>query len=103
MIGDERLGPEDAQTMAQRSLETLVESGVLPASNQTGLKFEVFSEHGPMHDRVPVKDLKAGFIQDLLGLQGLRSTWYTGAMFSSNYQTILWQYNDILLPQMLTT
>ncbi|KUI70066.1 Beta-cyclopiazonate dehydrogenase [Cytospora mali] len=101
MIGDERLGPKEAQAMAQSNFETLVESGALPASNQTELNFVAFSSHGPMHDRVSAKELKAGFIQDLLGLQGLRSTWYTGAAFASNYQTILWQYNEILLPQML--
>ncbi|KAK7736526.1 hypothetical protein SLS53_006957 [Cytospora paraplurivora] len=103
VIGDENLGPQEAKALAQQNFKTLVESGVLPASNQTGLKFEAFSDHGPMHDRVSVEELKAGFIQDLLGLQGLRSTWYTGAAFSSNYQTILWQYNEVLLPQLLAT
>lgn len=101
MVGDEQLGPEDAKVLVQRDFKTLVESGILAASNQTGLTFEAFSEHGPMHDSVSAEDLQAGFIQDLLGLQGLRSTWYTGAAFSSNYQTVLWQYNEILLPQML--
>ncbi|KUI62832.1 Beta-cyclopiazonate dehydrogenase [Cytospora mali] len=101
MIGDERLGPEEARAMAQSNFETLVKAGTLPASNQTELKFVAFSSHGPMHDRISAEDLKEGFIQDLLGLQGLRSTWYTGAAFASNYQTVLWQYNEILLPQML--
>lgn len=102
MVGDEQLGPKDAKAMVERDFETLIGSGILAPSNQTALKFEAFSDHGPMHDSVSVEDLQAGFIQDLLGLQGLRSTWYTGAAFSSNYQTILWQYNEILLPQMLS-
>lgn len=101
MVGDEQFGPEEAKGLVQRNFKTLAQSGILAASNQTDLKFEAFSEHGPMHDSVSGEDLQAGFIQDLLGLQGLRSTWYTGAAFSSNYQTILWQYNEILLPQML--
>lgn len=101
MVGDEQFGPEDAKELVQKNFKTLIKSGILPASNQTDLKLEAFSEHGPMHDSVSVEDLQAGFIQDLLGLQGRRSTWYTGAAFSSNYQTILWQYNEIILPQML--
>lgn len=101
MVGDENLGPEQARAMAQRDFSTLVGSGVLTASNQTELHWLGFSDHGPMHGHVSKDDVEAGFYQDLYALQGLRSTWYTGAAFSSNYQTILWAYNEILLPKML--
>ncbi|ROW03024.1 hypothetical protein VMCG_05815 [Cytospora schulzeri] len=84
-----------------REYTAIVSNPSLPTNYSTGLNIEAFSEHGPMHDSVSVEDLQAGFIQDLLGLQGMRSTWYTGAAFSSNYQTILWQYNEVLLPQLL--
>lgn len=101
MVGDESLGPEQAKAMAQRDFSTLVGSGTFAASNQTELDWVAFSDHGPMHDRVSGEDMEAGFYQDLYALQGLRSTWYAGAAFSSNYQTILWEYNEILLPEML--
>lgn len=101
MVGDEGFGPEQARAMAQRDFATLVGSGFLPASSQTELNWLGFSDHGPMHDYVSREDMEAGFYQDLYALQGLRSTWYTGAAFSTNYQTILWEYNEILLPKML--
>lgn len=101
MVGDEGLGPVEAKAMAEQNFATLVESGVFTGTEQTELNWLGFSDHGPMHDLVSREDMEAGFVQDLYALQGLRSTWYTGAAFASNFQTILWEYNEILLPKML--
>lgn len=105
MVGDERLGPEEAKAMAEKDYLNLVHSNVFPTSafNDSKLEWLAFSDHGPMHDRVTREDLEAGFIQSLYALQGQRSTWYTGAAWASNYQTILWEYNEILLPKMLAS
>lgn len=101
VVGDEKLGPEQAKAVAQDDFSNLVDSGVFTASDQPELTWLAFSNHGPMHDRVSSEEVEAGFYSDLYALQGLRSTWYTGAAFSSNYQTILWEYNEVLLPKML--
>lgn len=106
MVGDDGLGPEEAKAMAERDFATLVASGVFTGGSTDldgtePLDWLGFSDHGPMHDRVSREDLEAGFVQDLYALQGMRSTWYTGAAFASNFQTILWQYNEMLLPKML--
>ncbi|KAJ4393449.1 hypothetical protein N0V93_002659 [Gnomoniopsis smithogilvyi] len=103
MAGDEKLGPEEARAMTEQDFSNLVNSGVFApsASNDTRLEWVAFSDHGPMHDRVSREDLEAGFVQSLYALQGHRSTWYTGGAWASNYQTILWEYNEILLPRML--
>lgn len=105
MVGDERLGPEEATAMAESDFLNLVHSSVFSESysNDTILEWLAFSDHGPMHDRVRREDLEAGFVQSLYALQGQRSTWYTGAAWASNYQTILWEYNEILLPKMLAS
>lgn len=102
-VGDEELGPEEARALTEQEFFNLVNSGVFAPSdtNETKLEWVAFSDHGPMHDRVSKKDLEAGFVQDLYALQGQRSTWYTGAAWASNYQTILWEYNEVLLPKML--
>lgn len=103
MVGDEKLGPKEAKAMTEQSFLNLVASGVFAAStaNNTKLEWVAFSNHGPMHDRVSKEDLEAGFVQSLYALQGQRSTWYTGGAWASNYQTILWEYNEVLLPKML--
>lgn len=101
VIGDERLGPTEFQPLAQYQVNKLFASGALAASAQTELNWLTCSNNGAMYSRVSVDDLRAGFIQDLYSLQGLRSTWYTGAAWASNYQTILWQYNELMLPKML--
>lgn len=105
MVGDERLGPEEATAMAEKDFLNLVHSSVFweSSSNEPKLEWLDFSDHGPMHDRVRRKDLEAGFVQNLYALQGQRSTWYTGAAWASNYQTILWEYNEILLPKILAS
>ena len=54
-----------------------------------------------MHLAVSPEAYRAGFVQDLYALQGQRSTWWTGAAFASHFQTIIWEYNEVLLPKML--
>jgi len=60
-----------------------------------------FMDHGPMHLHVGTEELKKGFIQDQYALQGLRSTWYTGAAWSMQFTTVLWEFNEVLLPKLL--
>lgn len=103
MVGDEKLGPGEAKAMTEQDFLHLVNAGIFTASaaNETNLEWVDFSDHGPMHDTVSRDDLEAGFVQSLYALQGQRSTWYTGAAWASNFQTILWEYNEILLPKLL--
>lgn len=60
-----------------------------------------FNVHGPMHARVPTEELKDGFLQKLYGLQGGRATWWTGGAWAVNFQTHLWEFDDIILPQLV--
>lgn len=101
VVGDNLLDPESAKAKLQSDVQTLIGSNDLPASSQEQLNFQFVSDHGYMHARVTADDYKAGWIQDLMALQGRRSTWYTGSTFSANWQTMLWQYNEILIPKML--
>lgn len=101
VVGDRNLGSCAAQSLMQRDFDTLVKGGVVPAANSTALEWRGFSTHGAMHMHASAEDLRAGFIQDLYALQGLRSTWWTGGAWVAQFQTHLWWYNDILLPMML--
>jgi hypothetical protein len=78
----------------------MIEAGTLPASDGS-VEYSIFANHGHMHAHVTADDLRAGFISKLNGLQGYRNTWYTGAAVSAGFATVLWEYNKVLLPQVV--
>lgn len=101
LVGDEDLDVDGAQELVRSGLRNLMEAGTIDNGDVDDLVFAAFVDHGPMHLRASVEDLQEGFIQELYGLQGRSSTWYTGAAFSVQFTTILWAYNDVLLPKLL--
>ncbi|KAI3393024.1 hypothetical protein diail_4800 [Diaporthe ilicicola] len=101
VVGDNYLGPEDAKAKLNSDVQTLIGARDLPASSQEQLNFQFSSDHGFMHARVTPDEYKAGWVQDLQALQGRRSTWYTGSAFAANWQTILWEYNEVLIPKII--
>lgn len=101
VIGDGNLDSTGAKELAQTNFNTLIKAGAIDAPDSSELEFVAFAEHGPMHARVSADELKDGFIQDLYGLQGLRSTWWTGGAWFAQFQTHLWWYNDILIPKLI--
>lgn len=91
-----------AQDLVAEGFQNLVDGGVLQKSSEgwsEALEFVESDDHGPMHARVNASVLGAGFVQDLYALQGRRSTWWTGAAFSAQFTTVLWAFNDELLPR----
>ncbi|RYO85511.1 hypothetical protein DL766_009121 [Monosporascus sp. MC13-8B] len=103
IIGDEALDGDSAKLLLRTQFDALVAGSDAASSAGTGEELEVvaFADHGPMHLRASAESYRRGFFRDLYALQGRRSTWYTGSAFVSNFQTVLWEYNEVLLPQML--
>lgn len=60
-----------------------------------------FRSHTPYKLTVPAESLAGGFYSDLYALQGLRSTWYTGAAFISHNSGVLWNFTSALLPEIV--
>jgi hypothetical protein len=102
IIGNKTSTAAEAKALAQSSFNTLLNSGHLsgPIQDQK-LNWAAFSTHGPMHARVSVEEVKDGFYQDLYKLQGARSTWWTGGAFAVNFQTKLWEFDEVLIPKLL--
>lgn len=100
MVGNADLDAAGAHQLAVDGFENMVQSGVLAATNTT-LEFAAFEDHGAMHLRVNSSELQAGFIQDQYALQGRRSTWWTGAAWSAQFTTVVWGFNNQLLPMMV--
>ncbi|GFF77504.1 beta-cyclopiazonate dehydrogenase [Aspergillus udagawae] len=102
IVGEETLDSAGAKELVQKDFDTLRQAGrLLDAKEGEQVSWVDFSAHGPMHARVSVADLKDGFYQKLYALQGGRSTWWTGGAFSVNFQTTLWQYDELLFPEIL--
>ncbi|RYP18443.1 hypothetical protein DL765_003955 [Monosporascus sp. GIB2] len=103
IVGDEALDVDGAKLLLRTQFNALVAGSDAASSAGTGEELEIvaFSDHGPMHWRASAESYRRGFFRDLYALQGRRSTWYTGSAFASNFQTVLWEYNEVLLPQML--
>ncbi|RYP80881.1 hypothetical protein DL769_002259 [Monosporascus sp. CRB-8-3] len=99
IIGDEALDARGARLLLRKQFAALVAGS--DAGTEKGLDVVAFADHGPMHLHVSADSHRKGFFKDLYALQGRRSTWYTGSAFASNFQTVLWEYNEVLLPQML--
>jgi hypothetical protein len=99
LVGDETFYADDATALAQKNLDDLASWDVLPTSNQ--LNWVAFRDHGAMHVGVSAQELKSGWMQEFYALQGQRSTWYTGGTWSAPFQTVLWEFNEVLLPKML--
>lgn len=102
IVGDNNLDKDGAKALLQKDFNTLLSAGELATTaDQHPVEYVAFSVHGPMHARVSVEDVKAGFYQDLYSLQGQRSTWWTGGAFSVNFQTTLWDFDETLIPKIL--
>ncbi|RYP46274.1 hypothetical protein DL768_007493 [Monosporascus sp. mg162] len=103
IIGDEALDGYGARRLLRKQFDNLVagSDSASPAGTEEELEVVAFADHGPMHLRVSAENHLRSFYRDLYALQGRRSTWYTGSAFASNFQTVLWEYNEVLLPQML--
>jgi hypothetical protein len=101
VVGDRDLDSKAAKELVQSNFESLISAGVLEEPADKALQWLALEDHGAMHLRVTAEELRAGFIQKQSGLQGHRSTWWTGAAFSSQFQTSLWKFNDILLEKIV--
>lgn len=101
IMGDEKMSPGSAVSMAQMDFSNLVEAGIMPTSENDKLEFLALANHGASGVWVTAEELKEGFVEKQYALQGRRSTWFTGAAFAGDFQTILWEYNELLLPRLM--
>lgn len=100
-VGTDGDTAEGMQALIGRAIDAMRAAGTTRAAPAGTLSFPAFADHGPVHARVTADNLRAGFIQKQVALQGRRSTWYTGAAFGSGFSTVLWAYNEALLPQVI--
>ena len=92
--------PDDLVKAAMvSSLQNVASSGIYPE-----MKFEsidVFSSHAPFNMMVSANDIAAGFYSKVNALQGHNHTFYTSAAFQTNDSSLIWQFTQGLLPQIV--
>ena len=60
-----------------------------------------YRSHTPYKLEVSANAISNGFYQKLAGLQGYRSTWYTGAALVSHNCGLIWNFTQTLLPEIV--
>jgi hypothetical protein len=70
--------------------------------NATEPEFVVYTSHAPFYLQATEEDVETGIYDQLNALQGLRSTFWSGAAFRAQDSSMLWKFNEeIVLPMVL--
>lgn len=99
-VTDAGVDADGARGLVVDGFNKMMESGVLATTDEP-LQFAAFQDHGPMGMRADVEEIRSGFFQEQYALQGHRSTWWTGGAFAAQLTTLLWAFNDLLLPKLV--
>lgn len=96
--------PKDmTQSEVQADVTTIIKrlQDTVNGATNTSPEFVRFNSHTPFKMVVSADSVINGFYSELFGLQGYRSTWYTGAAMMSHSAGVLWNYTSHLLPEMI--
>jgi hypothetical protein len=73
-----------------------------PEFDKTEPEFVVYTSHAPFYLQAPAEETKAGFYDKLYALQGLKSTYWSGAAFKAQDSSLLWRFNEkVVLPMLM--
>ena len=71
------------------------------SNTSSAAELVAYDAHVPFELTVPEKAIAAGFYKKLYALQGQRNTYYTGAAFQAHDSSLIWQFTEGLLPEIL--
>jgi hypothetical protein len=95
------ISTDDAKQTISESVQKIVAAGTVNYTGDCTLDYAAFTNHNSILWRQTVEQLKSGFVQQLFKLQGQRSTWYTGSLWSADYSSNVWAFTDTVLPRLL--
>ncbi|KAH7109006.1 hypothetical protein EDB81DRAFT_834764 [Dactylonectria macrodidyma] len=84
----------DGEAVVRKELATLAAVGAVPADAAQTVTFPYISNHAPYNVRVSGKEIGEGFYRELLGLEGSRNTYWTGAAFAGHNSGLIWTWNE---------
>ncbi|KAK2590501.1 hypothetical protein QQS21_011817 [Conoideocrella luteorostrata] len=97
LVGGSHFGEHEAKAYMYEKLHLLRDKGTYSTHECEIVKF---ASHTPVTMFVSAEEIRGGFYRQLYKLQGLNSTFWTGATWASDYSTLLWGYTDEVLRQM---
>lgn len=96
--------PTDPEAV-RRDIEDVVGRVLAARGVEAGEKeteWVIFSDHSPYNSMVSPEAIRGGFYKELLGLQGRRDTFYTGATWDTQDSGTIWNYTEErVLPRIL--
>lgn len=92
---------EQAKSLVRSSLQNLIDAGTIPAGDVEQVDFKAFEDHGALYRQWTADQLRGGIVSRANRLQGLRSTWYTGAFWMNNDSGMLWNITNSIIPRVL--
>ncbi len=93
----EPLSSAAVEALIQLQVESLSRAGMYLARFEG---FQIFSNHSPF--QLGVSGEQIGWLLHANeSLQGRHSTYYNGAAFQTNHSSLIWQFTEELLPQIL--
>jgi beta-cyclopiazonate dehydrogenase len=100
LVGGSEFGEDEAKAYMYEKLELLRAEETYSTQRPEIVKF---ASHTPVTMFVSAEEIRGGFYRQLYELQGLNSTFWTGATWASDYSTLLWGYTDEVLEQMASS
>lgn len=97
----DRFTPGAAAGLAQKNLQKMAEAGTLPDLQGKSIQIVQWSDHQAGGFGVTAAEMRSGWMEQLYGLQGKRSTWLTGNAIAIDFSTQLWKFNDDLIKRIL--
>jgi hypothetical protein len=92
---------DEAKQTISESVQKIVAAGAVNYTGDCNLDFLAFTNHNSILWRQTAEQLKSGFVQKLNKLQGQRSTWYTGSLWSADYSSNVWAFTDTVLTKLV--
>jgi hypothetical protein len=91
---------DEAKSFISSKVQDLVKAGSLNYTGECKVDYKAFVDHNGVL-WPDAEELKKGWVQKLNGLQGHRSTWWTGGYWCSDYTTNVWAFTDTVLERLL--
>ncbi|KAL4944949.1 hypothetical protein BDV06DRAFT_219755 [Aspergillus oleicola] len=100
IVGETNLTEPEARAMVINDVKRMSEAGTFKLEDGEEPEIAAFASHSPETLMVPIQDVRDGFYRKLYALQGVKSTYYTGYTFCTDYSTALWNYTQSVIDMM---
>ncbi|KAL5610475.1 hypothetical protein FOBRF1_006592 [Fusarium oxysporum] len=84
----------DSKNLIREELTALARAGAVPTGAAKRVTFPYISNHVPYNLHVTGDEIAKGFYSELLELEGLLNTYWTGAAFAGHNSGLIWKWND---------